>query len=181
MRALSAPEVTSKILLAQNPLTVACLKMASPELSRIGSLDIAPNETSVPFSPSSPKMSPLASPPTESTPAASDASPTNSRTRFFQPSLSVDTALPMPTSANSAMPASRRTKLTTWMPRALASIASVLPTAPFAVFWMNHWPGSRCRYSSSITALSGMAISWQPTSSLIASGSGITAAAGAST
>ena len=66
------------------------------------------------------------------------------------------------------------------MPRAGASIASVLPTAPFAAFCTIHWPGSTCMNSSSISALSGMATSCAATSSGIASGTGITMRADAS-
>ena len=65
------------------------------------------------------------------------------------------------------------------MPRALASMATILPTAPFAAFWIMHWPLAICRSSSSISELSGMAISWQAVSSSIPSGNGTAAAAGA--
>jgi hypothetical protein len=53
----------------------------------------------------------------------------------------------------------------------------VFPTAPVAAFWIIHCPGCTPNSSSAIITDSGIAASWQATSSLIASGTGMTVAA----
>ncbi|MNR20443.1 hypothetical protein D3C85_1372820 [compost metagenome] len=115
----------------------------------------------------------------ESTAARMGAPAVRARTWALQSAAAVETALSMPWAASSATPASRRTRLTVWMPRERASMARVLPTAPLAVFWMIQSPSVTPRNSSSEMALKGMAISWAAASSPMASGTGARAPAGA--
>ena len=64
-----AGSIAALTLLPQNPFTAICRKMMSPDESSIVGDAIAPKTTSVPFSARSDSTSPLAAPPTESTPA----------------------------------------------------------------------------------------------------------------